>query len=56
MRIISWNIRQGGGQRHSQIIERLVSHQPDVVVLGEYRPANTMFALHEDLKQMGLPF
>ena len=37
MRIIEWNIRQGGGRRTSAIIDALLTHKPDVVVLTEFR-------------------
>ena len=37
MRILAWNIRQGGGSRLSRIVAALAAHDADVLVLSEYR-------------------
>jgi hypothetical protein len=37
MRLLAWNIRQGGGSRLSQIADALTCHDADIVVLSEYR-------------------
>ncbi len=37
LKIISWNIRQGGGSRVRKIVEALVSSGATVLVLSEYR-------------------
>jgi exodeoxyribonuclease III len=37
MRLLSWNIQQGGGARTDRIIDALVSHDPDVIALSEFR-------------------
>jgi hypothetical protein len=37
MRLIAWNIRQGGGSRLPQIADALKHHDADVAVLSEYR-------------------
>ena len=37
MRIISWNIQMGGGKRHRQIVDAVLSHDPDVMALSEFR-------------------
>lgn len=37
MRLVSWNIQQGGGVRIPRIIDALVSHDPDVIALSEFR-------------------
>ena len=37
MKIIEWNIRQGGGNRIDQIIKNILNHDPDYYVLTEYR-------------------
>lgn len=37
MRLLSWNIQQGGGTRIQKIIERINSHQADIIVLSEYK-------------------
>src|SRR4051794_20045127 len=42
MRIVQWNVRQGGGgARAGAITACLLAHEPDVVVLCEYRPTAT---------------
>lgn len=37
MRIVSWNIRAGGGRRLRDIADQLERWQPDVVALSEFR-------------------
>lgn len=37
VRLLVWNIRHGGGERIPRILDTLDRHQPDVVVLTEYR-------------------
>ena len=37
MRLLAWNIRQGGGSRLPQIADALRHHDADAVVLSEYR-------------------
>jgi exonuclease III len=37
MKLLSWNILQGGGKRLDQIGMAIDSHDPDVVVLNEAR-------------------
>jgi exonuclease III len=37
MRLLAWNIRQGGGARLPQITEALKRHDAEIVVLSEYR-------------------
>lgn len=37
MRILSWNIRQGGGSRLKRIQEVIAGHNPDVLILPEFR-------------------
>jgi exonuclease III len=37
MRIVSWNIRAGGGQRILEIGRQLQEWQPDIVALSEFR-------------------
>jgi exonuclease III len=39
MRIVYWNILQGGGRRRPRIAEAILDHRPDVAVLGEFRSA-----------------
>jgi exodeoxyribonuclease III len=56
VRIISWNIRAGGGRRAVEIAEQLRVWHPDVVVLCEYRATEPSRALAEQLRASGLPF
>ena len=37
MRLLAWNIRQGGGFRLPRIADALKRHDADIVVLSEYR-------------------
>jgi alkanesulfonate monooxygenase SsuD/methylene tetrahydromethanopterin reductase-like flavin-dependent oxidoreductase (luciferase family) len=37
VRLLAWNIRQGGGSRLAGIVAALVRHDADVLVLSEYR-------------------
>ena len=37
MRIISWNIRAGGGGRINQIAAAIDGWQPDIAALSEFR-------------------
>lgn len=37
MKIITWNIRHGGGARINRIIDRIQSHNADILVITEYR-------------------
>ena len=37
MRIISWNIRAGGGKRQEGIFNQLVQWQPELIALSEFR-------------------
>jgi len=37
MRLLAWNIRQGGGSRLPKIAEALKRHDAEIVVLSEYR-------------------
>jgi exodeoxyribonuclease-3 len=55
MRVLSWNIRQGGGRRLTDIAAAIDSHQPDVVVINELR-ARTAPALIALLSGAGLSF
>src|SRR6516165_6031238 len=37
MRLLAWNIRQGGGSRLARIADAMKRHDADIVVLSEYR-------------------
>ena len=36
MRIVSWNIRAGGGKRAAGILAQLLEWQPEIIGLSEY--------------------
>jgi hypothetical protein len=40
LKILSWNIRQGGGTRLQKIVDSLAEINPEVIVLSEYRNNN----------------
>ena len=37
MRLLAWNIRQGGGSRLARIADAVARHEADILVLSEYR-------------------
>lgn len=42
MRILCWNIQQGGGKRVAGIINALLEHNADVIALADCRPNNAL--------------
>jgi exonuclease III len=54
MRIVSWNIRAGGGRRAEQIAEQLERWRPHVAVLSEFRATEPSRWLADALGQLGL--
>jgi exodeoxyribonuclease-3 len=55
MRLLAWNIRQGGGARLPAIVEALARHDADVLVLSEYRGGDSALRLREALERLGYP-
>jgi exodeoxyribonuclease-3 len=55
VRILSWNIRQGGGRRLDAIVAAIAGHEPDVVVVNELR-ARTTPQLVAAFRATGLAF
>src|SRR5262249_55250675 len=55
MKILSWNIRQGGGRRLDAIVAAIASHEPDLVLLNELR-AKTSSQLVSAFAARGLRF
>ncbi len=41
VKILSWNIRSGGGARTQRIVHAILRHAPTVAVLTEYRPSGS---------------
>jgi exonuclease III len=56
MRIISWNIRAGGGRRVAGIAAQLQRWRPDVVALQEFRGTAPSRELARRLADLGLPY
>lgn len=56
MRLISWNIRAGGGVRATLIAQAIVDMQPDVVALSEFRGTEPSLLIAELLRDAGLVF
>jgi exonuclease III len=53
MRIVSWNIRAGGGVRVEAIAAQIAAWNADVVALSEYRGTPASLWLAEALQQQG---
>ena len=53
MRIVSWNIRAGGGQRAQKIAEQIEAWRPDVVALNEFRATEPSRLLSARLRASG---
>jgi exonuclease III len=53
IRLLTYNIRQGGGKRVDAIVARVLSYDPDIVVLTEYR-TSTGSVLARKLADHGL--
>jgi exonuclease III len=53
VRLLAWNIRQGGGARIGAIAAALSRHDADIVVLSEYRGGEAGLRLVEALAALG---
>ena len=53
MRLVTWNIRAGGGTRLAKIAEALAAHQADVLILTEYRSGEAGQRLRAVLRDQG---
>jgi exodeoxyribonuclease-3 len=53
VRLLAWNIRQGGGSRLAGIVGALVHHDADVLVLSEYRGGDSAERLRAALALAG---
>jgi exodeoxyribonuclease-3 len=53
VRLLAWNIRQGGGSRLAGIVAALVRHDADVLVLSEYRGGDSAERLRAALAFAG---
>lgn len=52
-KILTWNIRQGGKKAINDIVESLLAHNPDTIVLTEYKQNESGLFLIEALKRAG---
>ena len=52
MRIMTWNIRQGGGSRIGAIADSIARWQPDLAVLCEFRNSRQGLALRDRLSAL----
>src|SRR5215469_14513921 len=53
MRLVAWNIRQGGGSRLPRIAEALRRHDAEILVLSEYRGGASAMRLLAALDALG---
>lgn len=53
MRLLAWNIRQGGGARLRRIVAALERHDADILVLSEYRGGPSAARLLAALDALG---
>jgi len=53
LRILAWNIRQGGGARLSAIIAALARHDAEILVISEYRGGDSAARLRAALATAG---
>ena len=56
MRIVSWNIRQGGGLQSHLICQQLQARSPDIVGLCEFRGTTPSRSIAAALMEMGLVY
>jgi exodeoxyribonuclease-3 len=56
MRLLAWNIRQGGGSRIARIAGALTKHQADILVLSEYRGGDSSTRLLRALSALGYAY
>lgn len=54
MKILSWNILHGGGQRAQDILDAIEKEAPDIVTLQEFRHGTSKKILLEGLAKIGL--
>ena len=53
LRLLAWNIRQGGGTRLAAIAAALARHEADILVISEYRGGDSASRLREALTGLG---
>jgi len=53
LRLLAWNIRQGGGARLAAIAEALARHEAEILVISEYRGGDSANRLRAALAALG---
>ncbi|MBU1566064.1 MAG: endonuclease/exonuclease/phosphatase family protein [Proteobacteria bacterium] len=53
MKVMTFNIRQGGGDRNERIIDSIASHNPDTLVLTEFRENKNSQFFRTRLSELG---
>ncbi len=53
LRLLAWNIRQGGGARLAAIAEALARHEADILIISEYRGGDSANRLRTALAVLG---
>lgn len=56
IKILNWNIQQGGGDRIERILETIIRHNSDIIVLTEFRDNKPGTLLRNQLKHCGYNF
>src|SRR5215212_3905309 len=56
LRLLAWNIRQGGGARLAAIAEAVARHDADVAVISEYRGGDSAVRLRAALTAIGYKY
>jgi exodeoxyribonuclease III len=51
--ILTWNIRHGGGTRVNKIIDRIIEHEADIVIITEYRNNENGLIIRKALLENG---
>lgn len=54
MRLLCWNIKHGGGSRWQRIVDAIAKHEPDIIVLPEYRHNKSGACIRQHLEELGL--
>ena len=53
IKVLSWNIRQGGGSRIAPILKVMETEQPDILTFSEYRNNDSGIKIRTGLLKMG---
>lgn len=56
MRLVAWNIQQGGGSRAGRIVQQIDKWQPDVIGLCEFQDSAVGRDLAASIEQLGLKY